>query len=178
MTPPYNSPGSSVSSNAGRWRTARRLLLVLAAAATLIALFYTVENWRGRRAWDNRRHELEARGEVLHSADTFEWFAEEGKRAYGRIIPPSNVAKRHLHPALKDLGYVNEITGTTKAGTHAFRQFRNTYLKNHTACPSGLYKFWLGHAPTDMSDLYDKIKNDVGFRREWAEKSGANLTQV
>src|SRR6516162_4961911 len=29
----------------------------------------------------------EARTEVLHAADTFEWFAEEGKRAYGRIIP-------------------------------------------------------------------------------------------
>ena len=30
----------------------------------------------------------EAKAEVLHSADTFEWFAEEGKRAYGQIIPP------------------------------------------------------------------------------------------
>src|SRR5213075_3107560 len=29
----------------------------------------------------------EAKAEVLHSADTFEWFAEEGKRAYGNIIP-------------------------------------------------------------------------------------------
>jgi succinate-semialdehyde dehydrogenase/glutarate-semialdehyde dehydrogenase len=37
----------------------------------------------------------EAKAEVLHAADTFEWFAEEGKRAYGQIIPPSNVAKRH-----------------------------------------------------------------------------------
>jgi succinate-semialdehyde dehydrogenase / glutarate-semialdehyde dehydrogenase len=38
---------------------------------------------------------------VLHSADTFEWFAEEGKRAYGQIIPPSQPGKRHLtikHP--------------------------------------------------------------------------------
>jgi succinate-semialdehyde dehydrogenase / glutarate-semialdehyde dehydrogenase len=43
----------------------------------------------------------EAKAEVLHSADTFEWFAEEGKRAYGQVIPPSNAAKRHLtikHP--------------------------------------------------------------------------------
>jgi succinate-semialdehyde dehydrogenase/glutarate-semialdehyde dehydrogenase len=43
----------------------------------------------------------EAKGEVMHSADTFEWFAEEGKRAYGQIIPQSNPAKRHLtikHP--------------------------------------------------------------------------------
>jgi len=51
----------------------------------------------------------EARMEVLHSADTFEWFAEEGKRAYGRIIPPANVAKRYYaikHP----VGVVCTIT--------------------------------------------------------------------
>src|SRR5579871_1109116 len=43
----------------------------------------------------------EAKGEVMHSADTFEWFAEEGKRAYGQIIPPSALGKRHItvkHP--------------------------------------------------------------------------------
>lgn len=27
----------------------------------------------------------EAKGEVLHSADTFEWFTKEGKRAYGQV---------------------------------------------------------------------------------------------
>ena len=51
----------------------------------------------------------EAKGEVMHTADTFEWFAEEGKRAYGRIIPPSNMAKRHQaigHP----IGVVGTIT--------------------------------------------------------------------
>ena len=44
---------------------------------------------------------LEAKGEILHSADTFEWFAEEGKRAYGQVIPNSAPGKRHLtlkHP--------------------------------------------------------------------------------
>jgi succinate-semialdehyde dehydrogenase / glutarate-semialdehyde dehydrogenase len=43
----------------------------------------------------------EAKGEVMHSADTFEWFAEEGKRAYGQVIPQSNNIKRHItikHP--------------------------------------------------------------------------------
>jgi succinate-semialdehyde dehydrogenase/glutarate-semialdehyde dehydrogenase len=43
----------------------------------------------------------EARGEVLHSADEFEWFAEEGKRAYGEVIPHSKDGRRHLtlkHP--------------------------------------------------------------------------------
>src|SRR5260221_3730751 len=43
----------------------------------------------------------EAKGEVMHSADSFEWFAEEGKRAYGQVIPQTNPMKRHLtikHP--------------------------------------------------------------------------------
>ncbi|MBV8311524.1 MAG: aldehyde dehydrogenase family protein, partial [Planctomycetaceae bacterium] len=52
---------------------------------------------------------IEARLEVLHAADTFEWFAEEGKRSYGRIIPAMKVAKRHYaikHP----VGVVGTIT--------------------------------------------------------------------
>src|SRR5437588_8187852 len=43
----------------------------------------------------------ESRAEVLHSADTFEWFGEEGKRAYGQLIPNSTPGKRHVtlkHP--------------------------------------------------------------------------------
>ena len=43
----------------------------------------------------------EAKAEILHSADTFEWFAEEGKRAYGQVIPNSLPGKRHMtikHP--------------------------------------------------------------------------------
>lgn len=43
----------------------------------------------------------ESKAEILHSADTFEWFAEEGKRAYGDVIPNSVQGKRHVtlkHP--------------------------------------------------------------------------------
>jgi succinate-semialdehyde dehydrogenase/glutarate-semialdehyde dehydrogenase len=43
----------------------------------------------------------ESKAEILHSADTFEWFAEEGKRAYGQVIPNSVPGKRHVtlkHP--------------------------------------------------------------------------------
>ena len=51
----------------------------------------------------------EAKAEVLQTADTFEWYAEEAKRAYGRTIPPSNGLKRHMaisHP----VGVVGTIT--------------------------------------------------------------------
>ncbi len=90
----------------------------------------------------------------------------------GKPLSSSNIIRRHLHPALKELGYVNPYTGTHKAGNHAFRRFRNTYLKNKTGCPEGLRNYWMGHAGKTMDDLYDKIKEDVEFRKEWAEKSG------
>jgi integrase len=90
----------------------------------------------------------------------------------GKPLATSNILRRHLHPALKELNYVNPITGTYKAGNHAFRRFRNTFVRNHTECPEGLYKYWMGHAGKDMSDLYDKIKEDAPFRKKWAEKAG------
>src|SRR5512140_1291503 len=46
-------------------RLTRRLPFVLACLATLLALFYAIEDWRGKRAWEKCRRELEAKGEVL-----------------------------------------------------------------------------------------------------------------
>lgn len=90
----------------------------------------------------------------------------------GKPLSASNIIRRHLHPALKELGYVNPYTGTYKAGNHAFRRFRNTYLRNKTHCPEGLRNYWMGHAGNSMDDLYDKIKEDVAFRTELAEQCG------
>jgi hypothetical protein len=47
------------------WRILRRILIALAILATLIAIFYTEENWRGKRAWENYKRDLEAKGMVL-----------------------------------------------------------------------------------------------------------------
>src|ERR1700694_2878264 len=38
----------------------------------------------------------EARGEVLVTADIIEWFAEEGRRAYGRVVPGRTKGARQL----------------------------------------------------------------------------------
>jgi hypothetical protein len=65
-TPPLNRLFS--------WRLARRVLIGVAVLATLVAAFYTEENWRGKRAWEKCRRELEARGAV------FDWVT--------RIPPP------------------------------------------------------------------------------------------
>ena len=47
------------------WGVMRRCLFVFACLATVVGLFYAVENWRGKRAWEKCRRELEAKGEVL-----------------------------------------------------------------------------------------------------------------
>ena len=47
------------------WRIPRRILICLAILATLIAIFYAEEDWRGKRAWENCKRELEAKGVVL-----------------------------------------------------------------------------------------------------------------
>jgi hypothetical protein len=47
------------------WRNVRRALVGVGILATLVAIFYTEEDWRGKRAWENCKRELEAKGEVL-----------------------------------------------------------------------------------------------------------------
>ena len=83
----------------------------------------------------------------------------------GKPLHQSSVLRRKLHPVLAKLGQ-------PKCGVHAFRRFRNTYLRNFTATPPGLLQFWMGHAGEGMSDLYDKIKSNVAFRKQMAEKAG------
>jgi succinate-semialdehyde dehydrogenase len=51
----------------------------------------------------------QARGEWSVAADLFEWFAEEGKRAYGRTIP-SRVASKRMTVLRQPLGVVGVIT--------------------------------------------------------------------
>ena len=58
-----------------------------------------------------------------------------------------------------------------RVGFHAFRRFRLTWLRKNGA-PKDLEHFWMGHAPEEVGDLYSKLKEDVAFRQEWAERFG------
>lgn len=51
----------------------------------------------------------QGKGECLVAADLFDWFAEEGKRAYGRIIPSRTPGKR-MTVLRQPLGVVGVIT--------------------------------------------------------------------
>jgi len=51
----------------------------------------------------------EATGEIVYAASFIEWFAEEGKRAYGEIIPPHATDKRIIS-LRQPIGVVGAIT--------------------------------------------------------------------
>jgi hypothetical protein len=44
------------------WRRLRQVLITLAWIITLVALVYAEENWRGRRAWNQYRQQMQAEG--------------------------------------------------------------------------------------------------------------------
>jgi integrase len=85
----------------------------------------------------------------------------------GKFLSQTNMLRRGLHPALKKLGQ-------PKAGFHAFRRFRTTWLrKNRT--PEDLIRFWLGHADETVTDGYSKLREDVEYRREVAAQVGSGF---
>ena len=76
--------------DAWRWVPSNERAQVMRAAARLvrdrvdaIARLITMEQGKPL---------AEARGEVLAGADIIEWFADEGRRVYGRIVPSRNLA--------------------------------------------------------------------------------------
>lgn len=82
----------------------------------------------------------------------------------GNFLSQTNLLRRGLHPALKKLGQ-------PKAGFHALRRFRTTWLrKNRT--PEDLIRFWLGHADETVTDGYSKLREDVEYRKEVAAEVG------
>ena len=67
----------------------------------------------------------------------------------------------------------NHVTGSW----HQFRRFRNTHLRK-SGCLEDLRLFWMGHKPTEMGEVYSKLKDDLETRLEWAEKLGVGFKIV
>lgn len=82
----------------------------------------------------------------------------------GNPLSQTNLLRRGLHPALIELGQ-------PKAGFHAFRRYRATWLRK-SRTPEDLIRFWLGHADETVTDGYSKLREDVQYRKEVAEQAG------
>jgi hypothetical protein len=66
MNPPELSPPPSHPSEHRLDPFWRRLLVYPVAVILLIVLFYTEENWRGKRAWERYKHAVETKGGTLN----------------------------------------------------------------------------------------------------------------
>lgn len=80
-------PGWRAKSAAERGVILRRWAELLLEHQDDLALLMTLEQGKPL---------AEARGEVVYAASFFEWFAEEGKRAYGDVIPSPQADRRLL----------------------------------------------------------------------------------
>lgn len=73
--------------------------------------------------------------------------------------------------------YQDKENGRTGYGAHSFRRFRATHL-DLQGVPQTFVKYWMGHGKKSITEQYQKAKQEIANRREWAEKSGLgfNLT--
>jgi succinate-semialdehyde dehydrogenase/glutarate-semialdehyde dehydrogenase len=78
----------------------RRWFDLIVEAADDLAMLLTAEQGKPL---------AESRGEILYGAGFIEWFAEEGKRAYGEVIP-SNFPNRQLLTLRQPIGVCTAIT--------------------------------------------------------------------
>jgi integrase len=85
----------------------------------------------------------------------------------GKPVTQTNLLRRELHPLLNSIKIC-------LCGFHAFRRFRNTFLRQ-SHCPDALLKFWMGHSAKGMSDLYDKSSEDLTYRRDVAKAMGVGF---
>jgi integrase len=86
----------------------------------------------------------------------------------GKPVTQTNLLRRELHPLLESLDI-------PPCGFHAFRRFRNTYLRQQHR-PESLLKFWMGHSAKGMSDLYDKSSEDLAYRKDVSKAMGVGFT--
>jgi hypothetical protein len=70
-----------------------------------------------------------------------------------------------------DPQYYARLTKQPKAGFHAFRRYRLTWLRKNRV-HADLERFWMGHENETVGDGYSKMKEDVAFRLEQAAKVG------
>ena len=81
----------------------------------------------------------------------------------------NNIEDRWLTERLKKMGL-----DEPGMGWHAFRRFRNTWLRGKR-CQEDIKNFWLGHKPKTMSELYSHLFEEVEMRLAETAQVGLGL---
>jgi len=141
-----------------------RSLFAIACVATLIGLFYTEENWRGKRAWEKTRRELEATGAKLNWKDYIqphvpddqnffkapkiaEWFL---RKSYS-TNPPRTFSKR-----IKAIGFSNN------ENTNYYLLAELKYVSQGKSAPKETDKVWRLGTGAAQDDAQQLLKGVLG----------------
>jgi integrase len=90
----------------------------------------------------------------------------------GKHLSASTVLRYHLHPALKELGFLNPQNKSAQAGFYAFRRFRKVHLFNCEGLPARIRNYWTGHRDDSVDEYYGGLEPDRALRKHWAERCG------
>src|SRR6266705_2588721 len=190
MSPKSYSDGclNSTSSVRTEFLVGNRMLRVLCASAGLRlgeALGIDIKNISSdcatvkitQKAWKSQVHDFlktdNGRREIdLHSsvAAMLKEYIGERKSGLlfcsntGKPLQQSNILRRSLHPTLAKINQ-------PKCGSHAFRRFRLTWLREN-AVPKDLEHFCMGHADQEIGDIYSQLETNVKFRKDVAKRIG------
>jgi hypothetical protein len=143
-------------------RVLRRRFFYLACLITLIAVFYSVENWRGKRAWEKHVRELEAKGEKLDLASL----------ARSPVPDEKNFAMTPLFKDMMDFFPLRENTN----GMERLRNISATITfqgDRRESLPSGsLFK----HAMADLEACREFYRGNTNYPQP--EKSGTAAEDI
>jgi hypothetical protein len=89
----------------------------------------------------------------------------------------------HLHNNIENRWFTERLKAMQLdepgMGWHAFRRFRNTWLRGRR-CQEDIKNFWMGHKPRTMSEVYSHLFErwsfDLRKARKWALDSIFLLT--
>jgi integrase len=81
----------------------------------------------------------------------------------------NNIEERWLSERLRAMGL-----DEPGMGWHAFRRFRNTWLRGKR-CQEDIKNFWIGHKPKTMSELYSHLFEEVELRLAEAAQVGVGF---
>lgn len=107
----------------------------------------------------------------LHSSLAFLLWEFVAGRKSGFVFSTENGRPVSQRNALRDLHLLLESLGLEKRGFHAFRRFRQTWLRKNRG-PEDLIRYWLGWSSGHVSDRYSRLQDDVKFRKNVAESVG------
>lgn len=170
--PPKSKIGSLFT-----WTAARRALIGLAMFATLLAVFYAEENWRGKRAWKQCKRDLGAQGEVLDwSAYIPAPIADEQN-----IFKAPKMAEWLVRKPAGEGGYVRnaetELTRLLNAGTLA------QFVQKRRAQPVAEITFlatndWRVIEPADLLLRYEARTLHLATTNDFSEPQPENIPLI